>query len=192
MTHHQHGVCVVVILLGVICNFALNVENNDSRLFHLPKDEFVKVLSEIISGGEDQNANTSSVVEGTSEEGEFYDPMDPAGILSQQSTQRSSKSSYRTVDDTPRAAATRQAQAKSNGVNGLSMGENNPGSARGRSSGGGAGQAKRVKSDSLYFLQRSMEQREKAYREGLDLTARTDDSEYVDPGATGRTEDGFM
>jgi hypothetical protein len=165
-------VCIFFICIAILCNVALNIENNDSRLLHLPREEFVKVLSSIISGGD---KNTPSTVEpGSSEDGEFYDPMDPAGLGSQQSTFRSSKSSYRTAvtDESPRTAATREAQARP--TNGLSMGENNPSGARKR----------RVKSDSLYFLQRSMEQREKMYREGQNLTARTDDTDW------GGTEDG--
>ena len=185
MSHHQHGVCVVFILLGVICNFALCVENNDSRLLHLPKEEFVSVLSGIISGGD---KNTASVVEtASSEDGEFYDPMDPTGMSQHptqrtQSTNRSSKSSYRTVnEETPRTTATREAQTRP--TNGLSMGD------IGKTS-SGAQRGRRVKSDSLYFLQRSMESREKAHREGLGLTARTDDSDYLE--RTRDSEAGIM
>lgn len=165
MTKHQHGVCVVFVLLGLLCNFALNVENNDSRLLHLPKEEFIRVMSDIIGGGD---KNTPSTVEQSSEDGEFYDPMDPTGgTLSQQQSQRSSRSSYRTVmEESPRTAATKQAQTGS----GLSMSDTNAAL-------GSAQRSKRVKSDSLYFLQRSMEQREKVYREGQNLTARTDDTE---------------
>jgi hypothetical protein len=179
MTHHQHGVCVVFICLGVLCHLALCIENNDSRLVHLPKEEFIKVMSEIVSGGD---KNTTTVAEpSSSEDGEFYDPVDPSGLMSQPSTQRSTKSSYRTVnEETPRTTATREAQ--NNPGNGLSMGENNP--ALGK-------RAKRARSDSLYFLQRSMEQREKQYREGQNLTARTDDSEY-DRAENNGDGSGFM
>lgn len=168
MTHHQHTACVVFVGLGVVCHFALSVENQDSRLVHLPREEFVKVMSEIVSGGQ---ANASSVVEQpSSDDAEFFDPMDPAGLMSQPSTQRSTKSSYRTAvtEESPRTTATRHAQ-QGTGM-GLSMGENNPPAAGKRT--------KRVKSDSLYFLQRSMEQREQQYRDGQVHTARTDDTDY--------------
>lgn len=172
MSHHEHGVCVVFILLGLVCNFSLNVENNESRLVHLPREEFVKVMSDIISGGD---KNTPSVVEESNDDEEFYDPMDPAGASWYQNSQRSTarsgtarsgstKSSPKTVvEESPRTMATKQAQ---NAASGASMSET---LAMPNASSGAAPRGRRVKSDSLYFLQRSMEAREQAYRSGVPL-----------------------
>lgn len=182
MTHHQHTVCVVIVVLGVLCNFALNVENNESRLVHLPREEFVKVMSDILSGGD---KNTPSVVEGSNEDedDEFYDSMDPAGASWYQNSQRggstgrssarsgrssaSNKSSTRTaMEETPRTTATKQAQHMRGGSTGVSISETLAGPSAGTGGTNGVPRARRVKSDSLYFLQRSMEARESAYRSG--------------------------
>ena len=52
MSAHDHGVCVVFVLVCGLANVALSMENNDSRLVSVPKQEFVRVMSEIASGSE--------------------------------------------------------------------------------------------------------------------------------------------
>jgi len=59
----EHFFCLLVVGVIALTNLALNMENNDSRLLHVPKKEFVRVLSGIINsskskadGGEDLRA----------------------------------------------------------------------------------------------------------------------------------------
>ena len=174
MSQHKHGVCVGLVLLIVMCNFALNVENNESRLMHLSKAEFVKVMSDIISGGGDKDS--PSMVEGENNgegEGEYYDPIDPTQQTnSSRSSTSNNANNTQQVKESPRTTATKQAQAQTTG---LSSSNNNMSGATIRA-------RKVVKSDSLFFLQKSMEMREAAYKTG-DYTARTDYSQQDNANA---------
>lgn len=168
MSFHQHGVCVMVIVLGVLCNFALNLENNESRLMQIPREEFVRVMSDIISGG-DKNASSSVDVSTTDDEA-FYDPMDPTGengYLQSHRTSSTNRSSV--IGETPRTTATKQAQTRASPAAGAFANINNTGVLR---------RNRRVKSDSLYFLQRSMETRESAYRSGQ--TYRSEENDEIE------------
>ena len=169
MTHHQHGVCVAVIIFGVLCNFALSLENNESRLMQIPRDEFIRVMSDIISGG-DKNASSSVEVSTTDDEG-FYDPMDPNGENGYLPSYRSESTmpSPKFVDETPRTTATKQAQTRASAPLGSYPNSNGTGMIK---------RNRRVKSDSLYFLQRSMETRENAQRMGQ--TYRSDEGDESD------------
>jgi len=171
MSHHQHGVCVMVIVLGVLCNFALNLENNESRLVQIPREEFIRVMSNIISGGD--NTMSSTVDVSTTDEEGFYDPMDPSGEGNFLPTFRSASTNRSSViGETPRTAATKQAQqARASAASGVYYGNNGQANVIKRN--------RRVKSDSLYFLQRSMESRESAYRSGQS-TYRTDEGDESD------------
>lgn len=51
MSKNEHNAWIAFIVLGFVCNLAISIENNDSRLMGVPKKEFIKVLSEILSGG---------------------------------------------------------------------------------------------------------------------------------------------
>jgi hypothetical protein len=52
MSDFDHGVCVVFVLVCGLANLGLAMENNDSRLMSVPKEEFVRVMTEIVSSGE--------------------------------------------------------------------------------------------------------------------------------------------
>jgi hypothetical protein len=49
MTHHGHGIWVAAVVIGVVCNVALNAENNDSRIMFVSKKQYVNVISGIIN-----------------------------------------------------------------------------------------------------------------------------------------------
>eukprot|EP01034_Spumella_vulgaris_P024025 gene24025-30321_t len=145
MTHHEHGVCVGLVTLGVLCNFALCMENNDSRLVGIPKQEFIRVMSDIISGPSPAAAGSQqgggggapgkdmllerSRGDGTGEEEEYQQVGGGAGNSVE-------------VMESPRTTATKQAQASSAMLYRRKQKQQN------------------IKSDSLYFLQRGMEARE--------------------------------
>ena len=48
MSHFVHGKCVAVVVILVVINFASAMESNDSRIAYIPKEEFVRVLRNII------------------------------------------------------------------------------------------------------------------------------------------------
>ena len=55
-----HGTCVGFCFVCLITNFALNMENNDSRLVWVPKKEFVNVISGIINSSSESNGENVS------------------------------------------------------------------------------------------------------------------------------------
>ena len=54
-----HGTAVSFVIMSIIVVFAFNMENNDSRLMYIPKKEFVKVMSGIISGSSEANGEAT-------------------------------------------------------------------------------------------------------------------------------------
>ena len=50
MRDYDHNCCVAFILICFIAHFALNVENNDSRIAYIPKKEFTRVIVDIMNG----------------------------------------------------------------------------------------------------------------------------------------------
>lgn len=158
MSRHEHGVCVGAVALAFLCNVGLAMENNDSRLVRVPRSEFVRVMGDIVSGGAAATAAAATASEGGSrgsvggaareillersrgaavfgdndeDEEEGYYPLQ-GGAPS---------SAAGEVQESPRSTATRHAQQASAKLQ-----------SRRR--------AKHVKSDSLYFLQRGIEERE--------------------------------
>lgn len=56
--HHRHHVCCVIAVAAcALCHFALCVENNDSLVMGVPKREFVRVISDIMSGPQPKDIN---------------------------------------------------------------------------------------------------------------------------------------
>jgi hypothetical protein len=136
MTDFHHGVCLTVVFLMVLISFALAVENNDSRLAYIPKEEFVKVISGILNGvGED-------VIENNDEGG-----GDGDGEIAADANATAQGSSVPADTKQPALSSTVRQR----------------GAAKPPSQKNGA--QRNVKSDSLYFLQKNMQQREKVYRQ---------------------------
>lgn len=127
MKTEEQGVLAALAVVAVLCNLAFNIENNDSRLVYVPKREFVRVMSEIVSG-----PGTQQAAVGEGEERDGQDESDLAG--------------YRPVE-TARTRITKQIDSKLR-----------------RYSESVHGKKGYVKSDSLYYLQKSMEARESAYK----------------------------
>lgn len=139
MSKHTHGVCVGVVIVLVIANIALNMENNDNRLLYVKKSEFVTVLGDIIQQGQSNRSNviSSSQLEDTM----IYDMTNTP--RDQQHQQQSSR-----IPTSPRSAATKHVQSMSG------------------MSGTGAKKSKgKIKSDSLFFLQRNLMAREAEIRQ---------------------------
>lgn len=63
MSHGHHWACVAYAIIPIMLNFALSMENNDSRLLNIPKQEFIRVLRDIISNSEDSNVDDTIVGE---------------------------------------------------------------------------------------------------------------------------------
>lgn len=51
MRDFEHYSCLVFVLLGAFANLAMNLENNDSRILYIPKQEFMRVICGILSSG---------------------------------------------------------------------------------------------------------------------------------------------
>jgi len=106
LRHSMHGFWGVLAATAVMCNFALAMENNDSRLLGVPKKDFVDVLQNIMNGGserddervEDPDAGT------TSSEGDLGVSYGGGGDRDRPPTPRGAR-----PVDTPRAAAARRA-----------------------------------------------------------------------------------
>ncbi len=126
------------------------MENNDSRLVHIPKQDFVRVMRAIVSGGGEGRSAADILLERArgQEEDEFetheFEPSkrDRRRQLAKPGKDMSAES--------PRTAATLLAQTDS------------APSLTSRKKRGAA-----VKSDSLYFLQKSMMEREALLREAV-------------------------
>lgn len=126
MKHFTHGACMAIALLIIGANVMLAMENNDSRLLHIPKKEFTRVMVEILDGSSASKSNTLT---------------DNDQMMSQQQDDNEdsfdSPSSLQRPKNSPRTLAMQEAQQSR------------------------AGRRRRhVKSDSLYFLQKNLEDRE--------------------------------
>lgn len=62
MRDFEHYSCMIFVLLGVFANVALNMENNDSRLLHIPKKEFLRVICDILASSRTGDAVLASAV----------------------------------------------------------------------------------------------------------------------------------
>lgn len=51
MNSFEHGAAAGFIIVGIVCHFAISMENNDSRLLGVPKQEFKRVIGDILRGG---------------------------------------------------------------------------------------------------------------------------------------------
>jgi len=140
----EQGVLAAVAAVAILCNLAYSMENNDSRLFYVPKREFVRVLSEIVSG---PNSQQDAAVDG-----------DPDSEDEDDGTRRGESNQARaritTIDPSPSSRMTNQTQIESQ----LRRVNQTAHSLQGKKGG-------YVKSDSLYFLQKSLELRESEYKE---------------------------
>lgn len=206
MTKHDHGICVVFIIVCGVANAALAMENNDSRLLHVPKKEFIRVMSEIVSGtgnpdaGENENdgeeAESADMIYTLNEHQQMEE--ESTGLSFTQFGLRSSNKNKTRVPDSPRTLATKQAQFFPDGSTSGNSTPKTPSSsgatdqntprsttltARSFTSRAGSILTQRtstgrqynnnnisnnfsrirkgkIKSDSLYYLQKSMEDRE--------------------------------
>jgi membrane-associated phospholipid phosphatase len=59
LSHGHHWYCVAIVTVPIMVNFALNMENNDSRILYIPKKEFVTVLGNIINGSAKSSVDSS-------------------------------------------------------------------------------------------------------------------------------------
>mmetsp|Transcript_28951 Transcript_28951/g.48611 ORF Transcript_28951/g.48611 Transcript_28951/m.48611 type:complete len:339 (+) Transcript_28951:377-1393(+) len=227
---HQHGTCVMVVLAAILCNFALSVEDNESRLFSVSKEEFLRVMSDLLSGtsssskgdgDQQQEQEGSSLVEvldadalaamsaAAADEGEFFDPTGQipgsqrqlasyrsktsssggrssttgrsssegaADTAAGTATSSSSSSSSSRMGESPRTLATKQAQ-----INRLAAASNSDRLG-----------SRKVRSDSLYFLQKSIEARENSYRLGTGITTGIAADQSDDDFQHLNAEAGFM
>jgi hypothetical protein len=55
MNYNDHIFCIAFVSLGIICNIAMSIENNDSKVIGISKKTFINVLQDIINGGENNN-----------------------------------------------------------------------------------------------------------------------------------------
>ena len=62
MSHFVHGKCVAVVVILIVINFASAMESNDSRIAYIPKEEFVRVLRNIIYSSEKSVSDGSASV----------------------------------------------------------------------------------------------------------------------------------
>lgn len=149
ISHHAHGTCVAVVVVGVLCSFALAMEDNTSRLLYIPKSEFIQVIRGILFPDNEE-------AEVVGEDGE--------NIVS------SSKIRNKNVINTPRSEAIRKAvrassNAASHGLSDVSGGGKTAASSSSalRQRGGKSSglQQPQVNHDSFYFLQRTLEKRQR-------------------------------
>lgn len=141
----EQGVLATVAVAAILCNLAYSMENNDSRLVYVPKREFVRVLSEIVCG---PNSQRDAAVDGGHPDSEDEDDGMGRGESNQ------NRARIATVETSHSSRATSQAQIESQlrRVNQAVHSQL-------------YGKKGYVKSDSLYFLQKSLELRESAYKE---------------------------
>jgi hypothetical protein len=141
MNHHDHGFCVGVVVLMIIVGLGLNMENNQSYLMYIPRKEFTRVISDIVSGG---GRGISTNDAGNEEDVEDGDD----NMIFE-------------VKESPRTTAMRTAQLKkaSDAKNLATMRKK-----------------AYVKSDSLYYLQRNLEEREAQLQQ--DISKRLTSSQH--------------
>lgn len=163
------------------------MENNDSRLLHVPKAEFVKVMREIVFGnsGADVAVNNEGE-EGEEDENVFVINADEYSEAEGEPKKPSQLSRFSFFGgnkrggalDSPRSKATRAAQGDQKEVKiagekkverittltsrSIMTGRNGPADLTQRKT--ATIKKGRVKSDSLYFLQKSLEERESNFK----------------------------
>ena len=191
LSKHDHGVCVTFVIVCVICNVALSMENNDSRILAVPKSEFLKVMREIVFGSTGADVAVNGDGEEVEDENVFvintndYSDVDEEKKSSNKDSRFSffSTTKKRTIDS-PRSQATRDAQGNAFDSSSVSergekkverittitsrsiiTGRNGPAELTQRKVPTNIKKG-RVKSDSLYFLQKSLEERESLLKSG--------------------------
>lgn len=170
-----HNALAVMALLAIFINFALSMENNDSRLVYVPREVFVQVLGEIINGGSKdtitdaqlQYSQDPSAPRGNGlfvgRDGDLIGDADDDDDGNYRGrTDNDRRTNRGIVADSPRTQAIRGLQ--------FDTSDNLPRSRTGKRQqihkrAGLKSTVNYVKSDSLYFLQRQMERREDGVRE---------------------------
>jgi len=142
----EQGVLAIAVVVAILCNLAYSIENNDSRLVYVPKREFVRVLSEIVSGPSSQQHDA---VDGGLDSEDEDDGMGRG----ESNQARARIASVQSIVEVPRSRSNKQGQIESQlrRLNQTSQSLH--------------GKKGYVKSDSLYYLQRSLELREKINKE---------------------------
>lgn len=160
MRDFEHFSCMGFVGVALVAHVALACENNDSRLLHIPKREFIQVMSGILSGGDkagdQQLASSAGDMDAgdvdDDEDGDFFDE-DGAAVGGRYDTRNRGPQPRRgkegVVLPSPRSQLTQQAQQRSQQSHSNRDSHSN-----------GLRPRRYVKSDSLYFLQRAMEERE--------------------------------
>lgn len=102
MHWYHHNICLTVIGLTVAAAFAMAVENNDSRLAYIPKEEFMRVLVGIINSSSERPTDLRA---------EFQpDSDDPTTAQEEAFMDARMGNINGTTTMTPRAAAARRAK----------------------------------------------------------------------------------
>jgi hypothetical protein len=140
----MHGYFGAFVVAVVICNFAFNMESNESRLVGLTKQDYLQVLVGIMNGSSERDDDKEEGEDGEEEEtgGEDTDTdASRSGRRRQGRGGEESKDTPRQVD-TPRAAARSAAKRVEEDRNRNMFGY--------------------TRRDSFYFLQRNLEKRKAA------------------------------
>lgn len=132
MSHDDHYGCVAFVLGCILCNFALSMESNDSRLLGIPKSEFIRVIRNIMTSSSEAARRGEAVGEANSNG--YNDQTD--NNLGALAVER-----QKFLNATPRSAAVILAMEKENELRMRRGAE--------------------IKRDSFYFLQQTLEKREK-------------------------------
>lgn len=148
MSHHEHITCITIAVVFLLINFGLAIESNQSRLFYVPRQEFIKVMVGIINGSTEKSDGRAEVEDMNfqSDDGQFSESKEGPSASS--------------VPSTPRSAMLRQMKA---------------GQQPKRYTNG-----QRPKRDSFYFLQKSLEDREKKQKSSQDLYTSVHRPRYED------------
>jgi hypothetical protein len=139
--HGYYGSIAGVLL---ICNFALNMENNDSRLVGVAKEDFVKVIRNIMFGSSERDDTGTEDLDGDTISASDGD----LGVNRGDASSRPGTPRDFAPADTPRAAAARHRASREREE-----------SSRGKAMGV-------TKRDSFYFLQKTLMRRADAVRGG--------------------------
>lgn len=153
MRSHGHQVCIGLIIAATISYVALAMENNDSRLLYIPKQEFLTVISGIIITSNNalkRNDNLESI----NIDGNFSNISNNRSKSNRRNLVDSTRSAV--LSPSPRTLVARRSVGRRN-IDGTMVYNKNENSIR-----GGVVQVKR---DSFYFLQKSLEQREEYNRQ---------------------------
>ena len=145
MDEQSHWCCFALIFVSMLCNVALSMEDNSSRILYVPRSEFIRVIQGILR---------------TTENSTTDDTMDSKSLSDVQMGLASNAFGYSSGAtnkiSTPRSAAVRIALAQRNEKI-YGKGSNNG--------------LRSVKRDSFYFLQRSLERRDSEIKEYMQATS---------------------